>query len=301
MITTNQTKQFCQSNQYYQHWLTYLDEWQNGIDGKNLTLNARFWNKHKRNPNEMSYVWTYEGKEHVRKLEVGSYNQNSNYCYAWKEFFYKFPELKNKNGYLGTMYSDSFFMDEQYSILYWSARYSMSYNGKWTIEIYDCRDGIEGGSYLRDYPFIEKNNRFEYNGILDKEHVTKATKEHIEKYLYPKGEWRDLQMICNWTKKQVKQNYRHRLKIREWYDTDYTELERTAREWIKRHFNIDTCNVDFEDGVDAVNRMGKQSKMVVLRRFSYDFIDDLDGDIDEAEGAFWQEMDNYEPNAVFVN
>ena len=295
MITTNQTKQWCRSNQYFQYYRNLGDL---AEPLEHSTLSDRFQLKYKRMAKNIEYEVKYDKFTNKRVVSVSDYNRNVNYSRAWKEFEHKFKTINQYQ----TIYAKKFYIDDDscLCILEWSSRCSMRNNGTWRIEIYDCSEGDE--IYLLEYPFIGADKFFEYNGILDSEHIVEATKKHIEKYLYPKGNFRELQMIYYWDKKRVKQDYRYHINSRrKGYNVDYEENERSTIAWIKRNFNIDISNVDFYDGIDTVNRLGKQDKMTVLRRFDYSFADHLDGDIGELEMAYWEEVETYPTNSYFVN
>jgi hypothetical protein len=295
MITTNQTKQWCKSNRYFQHYLTCGDLYE---PLEHLTLSDRFRRKYKRQAKNIEWEVQYEKFVDKRVMNVSDYNRNVNYCRAWKEFDYKFKELKSKyNTYV--IYTDMFFLDDDLCLLEWRSRCCMKSDGSgWYIDVFTCHEG--DASYIK-FPFIGEDKRFEYNGILDEKHIIEATKKHIEKYLYPKGAFREYQMLHYYDKKRVKDIYRYQIQNRKWYDVDYADLEQTTIEWVKRHFNIDMSNVNFDDGIDTVNKIGKQKKMIKLERFVYSFADHLDGDLGELEMAYWEEVETYPTNSYFVN
>lgn len=295
MITTNQTKQWCKSNKYFQHWLTCRDLEE---PLEHLTLSDRFRRKYKRQAKNIDYEVQYEKFVDRRVISVSDYCRNVNYNRAWREFEYKFKELLELCAYHHTIYSGKFMLNDDWCFLEWQSRCTMKSNGTWYIEISQCRE--DDKSYIK-FPFIGENTQFDYNGILDSEHIANASRNHIEKYLYPEGNFRAFQILHLCDKERVKDVYRYQIQNRKWYETDYSELEQNTTAWIKRNFNIDISNVDFDRGIDCVNRMGKQSKMTVLRRFDYSFADQLDGDIGELEMAYWEDIDTYEPNAYFIN
>lgn len=297
MITTNQTKQWCKSNRYFQHYLTCGDL---GEPLEHLTFSDRFRRKYKRQAKNIEWEVQYEKFVDKRVMSVSDYNRNVNYCRAWKEFDYKFKELSTLVAFHHTIYSDKFYIDDDSNlcILEWQSRCRMRSNGTWGIEVSSCTDGDT--IYIK-FPFIGENTQFDYNGILDEKHIAEATKKHIEKYLYPKGAFREYQMIYYYDKKRVKDIYRYQVQNRNWYNVDYSDLEQTTIEWVKRHFNIDMSNVNFDDGIDTVNKIGKQKKMIKLERFDYSFADHLDGDLGELEMAYWEEVETYPTNSYFVN
>lgn len=292
MITTNQTKQWCKSNRYFQHWLTCGDL---GEPLEHLTLSDRFRRKYKRQAKNINYEVQYKEFVDRRVMSVYDYCRNVNYNRAWREFEYKFKGLSQYH----SIYTKQFAINEICSLEF-ESRCKMRDDGTWDIEIHSCIDFDK--YYVKEFPFIGEDKVFEYNGILDAEHIIAASKNHIEKYLYPAGKFRGIQLLSNIDKKETRRLYRRYINsMKKGYHIEYEENKRIATAWIKRHFNIDISNVDFDDGIDSVNRMGKQSKMTVLRRFDYSFADQIDGDIGELEMAFWEEVDTYEPNAYFIN
>jgi len=76
---------------------------------------------------------------------------------------------------------------------------------------------------------------------------------------------------------------------------DYDMLEK----WLFRHFNI-RANGYINEALKWLSVNGKPSSVVYFHKFDTSFANQLDGDVDEFEGAFWDEMDNYEKNTVFV-
>jgi len=76
---------------------------------------------------------------------------------------------------------------------------------------------------------------------------------------------------------------------------DYDMLEK----WLFKHFNI-KCNGHIQEALKWLSTYGKPSSTVYFHKFDTSFTNYLDGDADELEGAFWDEMGNYEKNTVFI-
>jgi hypothetical protein len=117
----------------------------------------------------------------------------------------------------------------------------------------------------------------------------------------PGTKWRNLQEWFSDDKEYVKKIYKHAIESMFKYDLDNEEEnEFNARKWIKKHFNI-ASNVSLEDTIKWVNKLGKQKVLITLDRLDYDFMYQCDGDIDEVEAAFDDELENYPENVYFIN
>ena len=279
-MTTNQTKQFCGHNPYFLHYRNYNDQ-----DNREcLVLPERYCRKYKK---DAGYICP-----NGYKTSHLDYNHNSNYHYAWKEFERKFPHLERN---IRVEYSAT-----DISGLRWSAYCKMHTDGRWYMYIHSCR--VDDDKYYNyPYPFVGEQIHFEHMGILDAEHMADGLRKYIDKFLFPKGKFRYMQLLNHWEKRTVVHAYRNYVKKREWAYWDVFEHEATVSKWIIKHYNVDISGVDFEDGVTWVNKHGKQKCPIKLGIFNYSFVDYIDGDIDEVEQAFWEEIDNYPKNMVFIN
>lgn len=240
-MTTNQTKQFCGHNPYFLHYRNY-----NGFDDRDsLVLAERYCRKYKK---AAGYV-------HMKNydLEHIILNSNTNYHYAWKEFERKFPHLERN---IRVEYSAT-----DISGLRWSAYCKMHTDGRWYMYIHSCR--VDDDKYYNyPYPFVGEQIHFEYVGILDAEHMADGLRKYIDRFLFPKGRFRDMQLLNHWEKRTVVHAYRNYIKKREWAYWDVFEHESTVSKWIVKHYNVDISGVDFEDGVAWVNKHGKQRNLV---------------------------------------
>jgi hypothetical protein len=96
------------------------------------------------------------------------------------------------------------------------------------------------------------------------------------------------------SKKDVKRIYKNDMKrILSSYNED------VVRKWIRRKFNVES-DLDINLLIKWVNENGRQKKLVNLMKMDYSFTYDFEGNIDEVESAFWEEMNNYPKNTVLI-
>ena len=247
MYTTNQTKQFCVHNPYFTHYRKYNDF----DDRDNLVLAERYCRKYKK-PAGCAHRGIYGNLEHI------NLNHNTNYYYAWKEFVRKFPHLERniRVEYCATDISG----------LKWNAHCSMHTDGRWYMYIHSCRIN-DDKYYSYSYPFVGEQTHFEYIGILDAEHMAEGLRKHIDRFLFPKGRFRDMQLLNHWGKRTVIHAYRNYIKKREWENWDVFGHEDTVSKWIVKHYNVDISGVDFEDGITWMNKHDKQKTLIKLGTF----------------------------------
>jgi len=274
MITTNQTKQFCNSNQY---WLFYRTDYE--------SISKRY-DKLLRYP-----TVTYQDKY---QYDLATWWHNSLYFYAHKEFKRKFHGIKQH--YIYHFDFITWVQTIKYIVII-----SMNKNGSWTASIYSA--SIEKDDdvwFCQKLPFIgEDNHRFIYDGIINEQSITDACKKEINKFLFPHGSYRNCQEYWLTSKKETLKEYRRLFKTK--FDYEYCfEYEDELQAWIKRNFNIDVTHIDILDAIELVNKVGKQDKLMIARAFDWSFMEYFDGDVDEAEELFWEEMNNYEPNTLLL-
>ena len=128
---------------------------------------------------------------------------------------------------------------------------------------------------------------------LDLENPVPQLKKIFKKYVYEEGYWNRLQYYYGCTKKETIW-YHKQFKKRDLYIP-----KESVFKWIKKNFNIESC-LDIDDTIKYVNKHGKQDKLIKLMKFDYSFMWNFDGDIDEVEEVFWDEMSNYPKNAVLI-
>lgn len=116
--------------------------------------------------------------------------------------------------------------------------------------------------------------------------------------LFGKGMFRDVQLRAGMTKKAVVKWYKLRNEYPETDGEPYSET--TARRAIARRFNVTGDNLALCEVMAWVNAHGRQSKPIELMHFDTGWMLDIDGDIDEVEKAYWDEVAQYPDNAVFV-
>ena len=116
--------------------------------------------------------------------------------------------------------------------------------------------------------------------------------------LFGGGLMRDAQLTMGLTKKGVVKWYRNEIRRKDGDGLPYHETD--AIRAINRRFNVDISDVLFFEGVAWVNKHGRQDKLVVLCHFDDLWQMGLDGDIDDFEAAYWDEVAQYPNNAVFV-
>ncbi len=108
--------------------------------------------------------------------------------------------------------------------------------------------------------------------------------KHIAKFIYSTEFplFHLLQYKCNGDKERARMTYKNSVKggLMETPIRDTTVLN-----WIHRKFNIIAPTVEL--GIRAVNMLGKRLKETEVYSFDYSFMDSFDGDIDEIEGAMY--------------
>jgi hypothetical protein len=265
MYTTNQTKQFCQSNQYWTAYNTACER--------------------------CDYIWS---KLH-RSIPVhdkwngglDTLHKNESWWRRQQEFRHKFPGLEHQIIiHVNIDYGER------------EIRYTVSFNmcddGSWRANIYSS--GTEDGWYSQ-IPFTGTHSIvFGYKGWLTHEYMEIAVKRELNKYLYADGLFRTLQVTQLWTKDDLKRHLRYCIANKWDTDVDYKIVEA----WVRRNFNIDITHVDVNEGIRLVNRVGKQKTLMIAHAFDYSFMWDFDGDVDEIEQVFWEEMEQYEPNTILI-
>ena len=147
-------------------------------------------------------------------------------------------------------------------------------------------------------PFLEWGGEikrsFEYSGIISEEKINEQVEKFITaNYIYPKGVFRDMQLANCCSKKKVKQIYKRANRCLLAYNED------VVRKWIRRKFNVES-HLDINLLIKWVNKNGRQKKLVNLMKMDYSFMYDFEGNIDEAESVFWEEMNNYPKNTVLI-
>jgi hypothetical protein len=139
------------------------------------------------------------------------------------------------------------------------------------------------------------------NMPLTEENIIKFVLKYCDDNVFYKGKWGELQKWLRIDKALLKEQLRWAIKNKKspsWEELQ--EQEEKKLKWIKKHFNIDS-NLDLELTIKWVNKLGKQQTPITLCKMDYDFMYDHDGDIDELEEVFWDEMENYPKNAYFIN
>jgi hypothetical protein len=177
----------------------------------------------------------------------------------------------------------------------YSASASMDKFGEWSIIISSAF--TEKGWFNR-LPFIDEfSHKFPYNGIINEGNFVKATKKEIEKYLFPKGFYQDVQLSKLWTKKQTFNI------VKSWTKEPLRSYDqKEVLKWIEKHFNLRIgWDISFELFVKQVNKLGKQSTLKEVVKYDTGWFDSFDGDVDEVESAFYNDLDeNYTKNQILI-
>jgi hypothetical protein len=263
MTTTNQIKQYAKQNQYIKDYCSEHDV-------------NKYWKLLKR---------TIVVKNRNWDTDIITFQSNSRYYYAHKEFKRRFGDIAKH-----THHKVEF---EGYFWGYWT---TIEIDGTVRINLNDCR--IDDDTWFRRLPFIDDwQLNFNYTGKLCEENYHQTVIKEINKYLYAPGKFRDIQLYKNCTKSDVKRYYKYWMQDKTMQDYDEYEIEKH----IRRYYNIDISGVYFQDAINWIQKKGKRFKTLVkLCKFDYSFMWDFDGDIDEAEELFWDEMDQYPKNAILI-
>lgn len=116
--------------------------------------------------------------------------------------------------------------------------------------------------------------------------------------LYPGGVFRQIQLDTGCDKRAVREWYRlsRSSRAQEAYD------ERASAHAFTRRTNIEfSDDVDFMEAVAWFRKHGMQAQRIRLCRFHWGFMEMFDGDIEEAEKMYWDEVNDYPENAVFIS
>ena len=288
--TTNQTRNFCRTNEYF---IQYVELYE-----KKRLSNKIMPNRH---------------------IDYNSYFCNTLYHYAQKEFNNKFKSIvelcntgRRSIGIANHHLSEVKIKLNEFCFYdYVRYQYSLDMNnsGDWSISIHSsCLLDSEGTVYtpIGYYQCFEdeKNNlreRIKYIGILSKERVDEFVLTYIEKKLfYPDGLFRNIQYSKLCSKEKSKVYYKHACEQeKKELQRDYYEDDERIYNWIKKHFKIESNEyIGMARTIKFVNSKGRYANLVVLNTFDYDY--DGDGDIDEIESDLYSYLDNFPKNTVFV-
>ena len=280
--TTNQTRQFCNQNVYYRMFLDLHDEtyYSNG-----LNVGVRFYCEKKRG---VVVSYSYANGKYVNQIDLTTFVKNVSFRRVAKEFERRFDMEFNK----------SIHVQSEVCGLTFVSFFRMRDNGTWSMYVTGCnrRDDV---SFYK-LPFGIENEHVTYNGKLTTECMQSFLTKYVEKYIYPAGRFRDLQLSGYYSKDEIKRLYRRYIET-VLHTVNIADLEYQTSKWLLRVFNIDIDNVDFDDAIRTAKRIGKQPKRIILEYFDNSFTNELDGDVDELESAFWCEMDNYPEGTYFIN
>lgn len=275
-LTTNRTRNFCRTNVYFRQYVELYER----------KRSNKYMNKY--------------------DLDYTTYFKNELYHYAWSEFKHYFG-LK-KDWYHSIRGTAQIEINSKYEFAFydWSCR--MENDGEWYIYITDsgCIDYIGQRGYktrgLLYAPENEYERGFKYNGKLDEQNISKSVIKFVEKnYLYPEGRFRRLQywLSCDksWAKTMFKEfNQRDKKEI----ESEYINVDdKKLYQWVKKNFNIEANEyINPFDLIRFVNKRGRFESLVYLTTFDFDY--DGDGDIDELESDFYDYMDSFPKNTVFL-
>lgn len=259
-LTTNRVKTFAKNNVYIQNYIENRAKDSNEIYqkiGKNPTI--RFSN---------GYETDYKTNK-----------SNDLYYFAHKEFKNKFKFNPDK-----TLQ----FFNVEINGLIWSCNLNFDITGKAKIEIRGCK--IDNNRIFTKLPFINEYSLiFSYEGILTTEAAQRTASKKINEYLHPNGFFRQLQYEFWATKERAKELYKQwneqRKELIGKYDSAATHKA------IKRHLNLATEYLTDEVFFNAAKRISKKDELTYVEKFDFSIMDNFDGDIDEIEQLFYNEMD----------
>jgi hypothetical protein len=142
--------------------------------------------------------------------------------------------------------------------------------------------------------YLWYNNKWEVPLNLNLDNPAPQLKNIINRKLFTEGKAYYIQSKFQCEKHEVK-NY--------WSMFDfmnYNELSNAkVDKWIEKNFNVKPNGYTYE-AISFVNKHGKQDKAKSLCRFEYSGFE-TEGDIDEVENMFWEEMKQYPDGAIFIN
>ena len=263
MVTTNQIRTWAKHNQYVSDYYTEHD--------CNL-----YYRKLKRMPHINDRGW---------ETDIYTYQSNRRYFLAHTEFHRKFGHIDNQT-----------FHKVEFEEFIWRYSVIIRINGTVRVTISSCE--IDDESWLTKLPFFDGYNFcFLYNGKLSPDEFDKAVIKEINKYMYPDGLFRRIQSYYGCTKEMALLFYKKLKPDLKGIGYDEYDIEKH----ISRYYNIDTSHVGIESAIRWINKHGKKFKeRVVLMKFDFSFMYSFDGDIDEAEDLFWDEMKNYPKNCILI-
>jgi len=261
MTTTNQTRQFCQHNPY--------------------------WRDYRKAYEGMYPFMRYEKSYKTGMFDANTLWRNMRYVRAQKEFEQKFQQENSLliNGTIPLKIRE---------FSYYGCCH-MSLDGAWRIQILSIN---EADAYYRKIPFVNDYEWiFHYNGKIDSASIEKAVRAEMEKYLYAPGLFRDIQVLQLLNKKDTLREYKYYIQHRK----PIAYLDSDIEKFLKKKFNITfEFEVGLQNAIKWANLHGKQDKLVHLCHYDSRWMLDFDGDVDEVEDEFWETMDGYPQNAVFV-
>ena len=146
----------------------------------------------------------------------------------------------------------------------------------------------------KDYKFfIHSNKEITKNNLISEvlKWVYKNTVVH-------EGAYRDLQLILLYDKEAFKQHIKYQIEYRQTdryrWDKSF-EIEQDARIWIMNKFGYYNDNMDIYKLANNAIRLSKikpkPTKPTPIYEFNMNALFDLDGDIDELENEFWNELE----------
>lgn len=153
--------------------------------------------------------------------------------------------------------------------------------------------------YARYSPYNEQNFSLRPNGNMEyiAENIRSFVMDYVNKnILFGAGKWRDMQLSAGCSKGEIIAEYKSYLENKRRNDVPVDTVIKS----IKKHCNVDVSNTTISDGLKWIGKHGKQAAPVVLFYTTDDWLMNIDGDIDELERGFWEYMEQYPKNAVFI-
>lgn len=133
---------------------------------------------------------------------------------------------------------------------------------------------------------------------FDLENPEKQIKEILNRYIIAEGYMNYIQSETGCKINQISHFYKLFKKYNDIMNSSicYDTLEK----WIKRNFNV-ISNGYIHEAINFVNKHGKQEKLTTLCKFDYSSFNSFDGDVSDMELLYWEEIEQYPSNTVFIN
>ena len=261
----------------------------------------------------MDSLTTEQERRHVhwaKNTERSKFNSSTSYKnIIWyklsKEFRSKFGDEFKFYGHFDLKTQKELIGDERYNqraqVYIHTAIYSSS--SSWSINFTIRRNSTNN---TEERVSITPRS----NAPITKEFIIQEVFKYIdEKFLFPKGLFRNFQIAYNSDKKYALMQYKAAMK-RQREDIKQLDNEGLFEEYLYKKYNFEVASNLFLDRQkivkhcrEYVERYGKPKDTKILAKYDiWEMLNSnrFDGDIDEAEGLLNEDLKRY-PNHVFIN